>query len=309
MLAGMQLDLFTPLAERPRSAEELAGALGWRSDRLELLLYALVAVGLLELDGGRFSAAPVAARYLARNSPAFVGDLHDALHEMWQAAARSADTIRTGTPQSRIDFAEMSTDELEFFYRGFYGEARTAGRELAGAYDFSDARTLVDVGGGSGGLAIAVTERWPHLRATVADLPSVVPITRRFMEEAGAAERIRAVEADVVAAPPPGSYHVAVLRALLQVLSPEDARRAVANVAAALEPGGRIFILGRILHDSRLTPLPSVFSNIVFLNVFPEGQSYTESMHREWLEEAGFEDIVFDIPDDGRSSVRARKAP
>ena len=58
---------------------------------------------------------------------------------------------------------------------------------------------------------------------------------------------------------------------------------------------------------SRLSPVPSVLSNLVFLNVFPEGQAYTEAQHRAWLEAAGFRDIVFDVLPDGRGSVRARK--
>lgn len=307
MLAGMQLDLFTPLAVEPLTAERLADTLGVPAEKLELLLFALVAVGLLDLEGNRFAATPVAARFLARGSPSYVGDLHEGLAEMWGAAFHTAETIRTGIPQARIDFASMPQEELEKFYRGFYGEALAAGRDLATTQDFSDVRALVDVGGGSGGLAIAMTEAWPDLRATVADLPSVVPITERFLGEAGAGDRVRVVAADVVAEPPPGTYDVAVLRALVQVLGPDEARRTIRNVAAALEPGGRIFILGRILDDSRLSPVPSVFSNVVFLNVFPGGRAYTESEHREWLSEAGFVDVVREAHPDGRGSIRARK--
>jgi SAM-dependent methyltransferase len=307
LLAGMELDLFTPLAEEPLTAERLADTLGVPSEKLELLLYALVTANLLELEGNRFATTPVAARFLARGSPSHVGDLHEGLAEMWEAAFHTADSIRTGIPQARIDFASMPQEKLEKFYRGFYGEALSAGRELATTQDFSTARSLVDVGGGSGGLAIAMTEAWPDLRATVADLPSVVPITERFVREAGAGERVRVVAADVVAEPPPGTYDVAVLRAVIQVLGPEEARRTIRNVAAALEPGGRIYIIGRILDDSRITPVPSVLSNVVFLNVFPGGRAYTESEHREWLAEAGFVDVVREAHPDGRGSIRARK--
>jgi hypothetical protein len=61
MLAGMQLDIFTHLADQPLLADELATVLGVASDRLSRLLYALVVSGLLERQGDGFANAPEAA--------------------------------------------------------------------------------------------------------------------------------------------------------------------------------------------------------------------------------------------------------
>ena len=58
MLAGMQLDVFTPLKGGAMTAEEIASAMGVRSGRLRLLLYSLVAAGLLTEKDGRFSNTP-----------------------------------------------------------------------------------------------------------------------------------------------------------------------------------------------------------------------------------------------------------
>src|SRR6516165_12839220 len=51
MLAGMELDLFTPLKDGPLTAEEIAGAAGTDRDKTVPLLQALVAIGLLKSDG------------------------------------------------------------------------------------------------------------------------------------------------------------------------------------------------------------------------------------------------------------------
>ncbi len=50
MLAGMQLDLFTPLKDGPMSTEQLAVALGVGPAKLEFLLYSLVAANLLTME-------------------------------------------------------------------------------------------------------------------------------------------------------------------------------------------------------------------------------------------------------------------
>jgi hypothetical protein len=68
MLAGMQLDLFTPLKAGPMTAEELAAALGVSPGRLRLLLYVLVAAELLTEQDGRFSNTDEANGYLVKAS-------------------------------------------------------------------------------------------------------------------------------------------------------------------------------------------------------------------------------------------------
>src|SRR5439155_11135774 len=99
-----------------------------------------------------------------------------------------------------------------------------AARALLNKYDFSSAKTLVDVGSGGGGLAITITKACPYIKATAIDLPQVAPIAQKIVEEEGATERVKVIAANVVSGPVPGFYDVAVLRALLQVLSPNDAR-------------------------------------------------------------------------------------
>jgi DNA-binding IclR family transcriptional regulator len=47
VLAGMQLDLFTPLKDGPLSADQIAESIGVGATRLRPLLNALVVVGLL----------------------------------------------------------------------------------------------------------------------------------------------------------------------------------------------------------------------------------------------------------------------
>jgi len=78
---------------------------------------------------------------------------------------------------------------------------------------------------------------------------------------------------------------------VLQVLPSEDAKLAVKNIGAAINPGGTIYIVAQILDDSRTSPLEAVGFNLMFLNTFDVGESYTEREHRDWLTAAGFEYI------------------
>jgi predicted transcriptional regulator len=50
LVAGIRLDLFTPLKDGPLSAEQLADKLGVEADKLKPLLCALAAAGLLKVE-------------------------------------------------------------------------------------------------------------------------------------------------------------------------------------------------------------------------------------------------------------------
>jgi len=307
MLAGLQLDLFTPLKDGPMTAAQLAAALGVRPDKLKPLLYALVAAGLLTVKDDSFFNTPEADHFLVRGRPGYRGGRHETFSRQWLGTLKTAETIRTGMPQAKIDYSAMPQDQLEPYYRGIHAATVASGCDLVARYDFSSYRSLVDVAGGSGGLAIAVAEACPHLRATVVDLPTVTPITQRYVAEAGAADRVQVMTADVVNEHLTGSFDVAALKAFIQVLSPDQARRALRNVWRVIEACGVIYILGAILDNSRLAPPEIVGTNLHWLNIFEEGQAYTEQEYRAWLAEAGFVDFKRVILPNKTSIVTARK--
>ena len=291
MLAGMQLDVFTPLKDGPMTADQIAEAIDVGPKRLSLLLYALVSAGLLTVEDGLFTSTPEAMQSLVRGSPGYRGGSHSIWSNQWNEKLKTADSIRTGVPQAKLDFSNSSPEELEAFLQRINVRTVATANELVERYDFSSTKTLVDVGGGAGGLAIAIAKACPHMQATVVDLPLVTPISQKVVEEEGATDRVRVMTVDVVSNPLPGSYDVAVLRSLIQVLSPGDAQRAVKNISGAISPGGTIYIVGQILDDSRTSPSEAVGFNLAFVNTYDVGESYTEQEYRDWLAEAGFVDI------------------
>ena len=308
MLAGMQLDLFTSLKDGPLDAEQIADALGVSAVKLKPLLYALVAAELLTVGGDLFANTGEANHFLVRGSPVYIGEEREIISDLWNAALKTAESIRTGIPQAKHDYARMTENELQLFLRGLHPGAVAAGRDLVAKYHFSSDHTLLDVGGGSGGLAIAVVQACPHLRATVVDLPTVTPITASFVEEAGVAERVQIVAADVVRDLLIGSFDVAVVKAFIQVLPPDQVGSAFRNISAAIKPGGVIYILGAgILDNSRVSPPEVAMFNIVFLNLYDAGQAYTEQEYKGWLIEAGFEGFERVTFLNGETILRARK--
>ena len=307
MLAGMELDLFTPLKDGSMNAEQIAEALGVRPEKLSPLLYALVAAGLLMVEGDDFSNTPETDQFLVRDRQTYVGRRHEGIRRRIERILTTAETIRTGVPQAGTDYAAIPPEQMESLVGQFEAMNVAAARDLMARYDFSSHHTLLDVGGGGGFLSLTITEAYPNLLATVVDLPTVTPTTRRIVLEAEAEERVNVMTLDIVNESLKGLFDVAVLNNFIQVLSADKARRALLNIGEVTNPGGTIYILGSIIDDSRITPLETVGFNLFFLNTFDEGLAYTEQEYRDWLTEAGFESIERIVISDGRSIMTALK--
>ncbi|MEM7534166.1 MAG: methyltransferase [Chloroflexota bacterium] len=297
MLAGMQLDLFTPLQHGPLTAEELAVALAVKPDKLSLLLYALVNTRLLSVERDEagidhFANTPEADYFLVKGKPSYRGSLHEAFSDMWNSALHTAETIRHGQPQAKHDFHSMDPAELAVFFRGLHAGATATARALMRRYDMKLHRSLLDVGGGSGGLAISLVNALPALHATVAELPSVTSITQQFIDEAGVGERVTALTIDVAKDAFSGdtTYDAAVMLNYTQILSIADIRSSLQHVYEVLDPGGVLYIVAAVLDDERTTPIETVGMNLVFLNIYDDGRAYTDGEYRSWLAEAGFVD-------------------
>jgi SAM-dependent methyltransferase len=291
LLAGLKLDLFTALQDGPLTTAELAGVVQGDPRRLSGLLYFLVGTGLLTVADERFANTPEADRWLVRGRPGSFVESAGFWSELWHGHSQTDESIRAGHALANHDYTTMSPDELRVVYRSFDKWSRKEGEWLASTFDFATCQTLIDVGGGPGGLAVTLTERHPQIQATVADLPSVIPVTQRFLQEADAADRVRTAAIDLLTTPIPGSYDVAVLRNVVQLFTPENAGRLLRSVGTAVRPGGTIYVIGHAVDDTRLGPMAGLSFNFVSISFYEDGQAYTEWEYRTWLEEAGFRDV------------------
>ena len=292
MLAGMELDVFTTLKDGALTGRQVASTLGVDPIRLNALLYALVAAGLLTLDDERFNNTPEASQFLVRGRADYIGMRHQAYRRRWQTVLRTAESIRTGVSEAPRVYAEMSAEQRDAYYLGLHTEALAAGRALAARPEFARYRRIVDVGGGSGGVGIALAQAWPKLSVTIVDLPATIPIAQRNVDEAGLGGRISVLGADILRDSLGASYDAAVLRGVVVVLASEDARRLLSRVNDALAPGGAIYVVGWILDDSRVTPPELATYNLQFATALDHGGVYTEGEIQHWLTEARFHDAI-----------------
>ena len=284
VLSAYELDLFTALGDRRRTAAEVAADCGANPRATDRLLNVLVAMGLVEKAGGRFANGPFAARHLVRGRPEFMSGLMHSVH-MWTRWSTLTEAVRRGAP---VEGAESRTDEWrEAFMAAMHWRGVPQAAALVRTLDLDGVSRVLDVAGGTGVFAMAFARARPGLEAVVFDLPAIVPITRRYVEEAGLSDRVTAVAGDATADDLPGRFDLVLLSAILHSFAPDVNQRLVAKAAAALAPGGRVVVQEFVVNEDRTGPLQPTLFALNMLVGTQGGDTYTEGEIRGWMEAAG----------------------
>lgn len=300
LFAGVSLGVFDRLAAGPMSADALARDLATNADALGRLLDTCVGLGLLRRDADRYACTPAATTYLCRSSPRrMTGYITYSDRVLWSMWGHLADAVREGSNRWKqvfgLDgplfsaFFRTDDDKREFIW-GMHGFGLISSPRVVEAFDLSGSRHLVDLGGATGHLALAACRRYPGLRATVFDLPEVLPLANEIIAaEPDLAERVTTAAGDFFRDPLPPADLYAVGR-ILHDWSEDKIHRLLARIHEALPAGGALLVAEKLLDDDRAGPRWAQLQSLNML-VCAEGKERTAAEYRELLRAAGFHRI------------------
>jgi acetylserotonin N-methyltransferase len=299
MFAAVSLGIFDRLRDGPADATALAQELGASADALERLLDACVALGLLEKRGTLYSNSPVAGTYLTRSSPntltGYILYSDRALYPLWGNLEAA---IREGTHRWQQTFGgEASifdhffrTDEARrVFLSGMDGFGQLSSPAVVAAFDLSRFRRLVDLGGGTGHLALTACARYPQLQGAVFDLPAAIATMRERVGCASPGGLIGLIAGDFFTDPLPEADIFALGR-ILHDWSEHKVRTLLKKVWERLPSGGAILIAEKLLNDNKTGPVPALMQSLNML-VCTEGKERTLAEYTALLQQAGFAEV------------------
>ncbi|MDQ4010420.1 MAG: methyltransferase [Actinomycetota bacterium] len=201
------------LAAGPRDAEEIAGLVGAHDSALYRLLRALGDVGVVaELENRRFALTPL-GEVLRSDVP---GSLRGWATMVGMPFHRYPwtdlyETVRTGESAfdrvhgSKVfDYLAEHPEDAAVFDAAMHSISTSEAASIAQAYDFARFSTIVDVGGGRGGLLAAILAANPHLQGVLFDMPAVVAGADEGISGTEVIDRCKVVSGDFFDSVPDG---------------------------------------------------------------------------------------------------------
>lgn len=308
-----EFDFFTWLAARPSDLPSICRALGLAERPVDVMLSLFTANGFVQCAGGVFSVTATAREHLVSTSPWFIGPYYGSLKER-PVVRDFVKILRTGKPANWGSYqhqkewsAAMLTDEFATTFtaamdcRGLY-----LGAALAQAIDVRGATRLLDIAGGSGIYACALTARHPHLAATVFERPPVDQIARAMIQKRGCAGRVSVVAGDMFVDPLPTGFDLHLYSNVIHDWDFDKVRPLLAASFRALTPGGTLLVHDCHLHADKSGPLPVAKYSALLMSV-TEGKCYSVAEMETLLGAAGFRDVRYAPTVADRSVLSARK--
>jgi (2Fe-2S) ferredoxin len=301
LLTALELDIFTAVGNGA-TAPEVAGKISAPPRSTEMLLNALVSMGMLAKQQGVFSNTLPTARYFAEGSKdnARPGLLHTA--NIWHRWSTLTDCVRAGTSVSRREGAARDAGWTRSFIAAMDRIAQERAPLVLRAVGTVGVARLLDVGGGSAAYSIAFARADEKLHATVFDLPDVLPISRGHINAAGLGQRIDTRAGDLRRDEFGSGFNLVLVSAICHMLGPEENQDLFRRCFAALAPQGRLVMQDFILQADKTGPKQAALFALNMLVGTPSGSTYSSDEYTAWMREAGFQDVRH-IPLPGPSSL------
>jgi O-methyltransferase/methyltransferase family protein len=278
----------------PKSAEELAAAIGADPSALYRLMRATASVGVLsEGRDGKFSETPLSAVLRSNANPSLraFASMHS---REWHGLGWSELEYCVRTGKQALDkvygepifqFFEKRPEEAQLFNQSMTDLSTIAGPAVAEAYSFDGIRSIVDVAGGHGLLLATILKKNPHMKGTLYEIPHVV---------AGAKDgplkpmmdRCTLASGDMFSAVPVGA-DAYIMKYIIHDWPDDLCIKILKACRKGVNPGGKLLVVDHVIQPGN-DFAPGKFLDLQML-IFPGGCERTEKQFRELFAAAGWQ--------------------
>jgi SAM-dependent methyltransferase len=256
---AMELGLFWHLDKQPMDARDVAEQLQIPFRRCLYWLQLLKSTGLIDLGEGGYVPSSVARTAIldtySRESWTFLAresrERYSAVQNLTKHIREPGSTWEAQglTPPNYVVQMLENPERAEQFTRMLYELHQSLADEIAATLDLSDAEHLLDLGGGSGVVSLALLRQNPKLTSLIVDTPNVCAVGRKITKENGMEARLTYLEANFLKDELPPGFDV-----ILQCDVGEHDQVYLRKLWSILEPGGRLAIVDQFESDEGVVP-------------------------------------------------------
>jgi cyclopropane fatty-acyl-phospholipid synthase-like methyltransferase len=281
ILTANNLGVFDQL-QKPKSAADIAHAIGTDPRATEILLNAATALRLLKKSAGNYRNTDSANTFLVKGSPFYQGDMLRHADNLWKSWSGLDEVVRTGKPN------RSGTRDYDAFIRAMHNNAVFRAKKVIDAIDLKNVTRALDLGGGPGTYSMELAKR--KIIVTLFDLPETVRIAQEIVGEQKT-KQIHFLAGDYHTDDIGSGYDLVLISQIVHSLSEEESVALIEKSRDALAPKGTIAVHEFLLEKNRAFPVPGALFSVNMLVNTPAGRSYTAEEMRGWITKAGFKGI------------------
>lgn len=288
LLSAFELGIFSAIGENELDSSLIAKQIGTDDRATNRLCNALVTLGFLEKQNGKFSNSDTAKKYLVKESPQFLSNLYHTNH-LWNSWSGLTESVKLGHSVQDDEIVERNDDWRESFIEAMHHRAEDQAKEIAEYLDLTNVKTTLDIGGGSGAFSFGFINKNPNIQAFIFDLPNIIPITEKYVNQYNKKERIKLLKGDYLKDSFGGIYDLIFLSAIIHINSFEENKYLIKKCADSLSSTGTIVISDFVMSEDRLSPPRGTFFALNMLVGTKSGDTFTQNEITEWYRSAGLE--------------------
>jgi SAM-dependent methyltransferase len=249
------LSLAEHLADRARTADDIARLEGADPDGTFRLMRACVSIGLLEYSGKAFVATPLldVLREGAPESLKYFA-LSQTAPGLWLTWGRTTSAVRQGSGQASaalgsglFEYFAGHTEEAALFGAAMTDLSWPVIRQAVAVIDVPTGAAVVDVGGANGAFVLELLERHQGASGLIFDLPHASSGALEAAKARQLEDRVVVVSGDFFREVAEGD--LLLLKYVLHSWDDEQSVKVLRNCRTALRPGGRVALLEIVLND------------------------------------------------------------
>jgi len=298
LLSAVELGVFTELAKGPADAETLRTRLKLHARAARDFFDALVALGMLERQDGRYRNTAESDAFLDKAKPSYVGGLLEMgnarLYGFWGSLTEA---LKTGQPQNEAKSGEsffhkiyQDPEKLTQFAKAMTAVSAGPALAIAAKFPWAKYKTFADIGTAEGGLPVHLARAHGQLTGVGFDLPPIKPVFEAFVAANGLSQRLSFRGGDFLSDPLPPA-EVYVMGHILHGFGLDDKLAILRRALAALPESGALIVYDQIIDDERRENAFGLLMSLNMLIETPAGYDYTGADCIGWMREAGFRDM------------------
>ncbi|HCQ88824.1 MULTISPECIES: methyltransferase [unclassified Clostridium] len=287
LFSAIKLDIFSNLKEFT-STKEVAINTGYDERNLGFYLNTLASIGLLEKKDGLYKNTLESEYYLNKKSDHYLGEW--ILFREKMTSLNNIENLVKNGPKIELEktneganaynfseFARLSVNEI------YSGRIQSFLKAMEKIYSNNKPNKILDLGGGSGIMAIEFINAYPQAKGVIFEHPKVAEVPMEFVKERNLEDKIQVIFGDFNVDSIGSGYDVVIASGIID-FSKNNPDFLIKKIYDSLNDGGYIYLVSHEVSEDYLRPRESIVgwlsSHLEGLDILLTKKTIVESLER-----------------------------